>query len=144
MAVASVNNSGSDGRGGNGGGNRDGGGGGIGNFGSGGGSSNNKPTEYKITKEAYEALLKKWGYINVLIPEVSFQQENYTDELIIPFITENFEPLFEMEGEQLKDSIALVLLKFLLNFTKEKSFEKETIKAINIFATITGNKINYK
>jgi hypothetical protein len=139
MVVASANNPISDGGGGNGGG-----GGGIGNFGSGGSSNNNKPTEYKITKEAYEALLEKWNYADGRIPLVSFEDKNYNGTLIINFITENFEPFFELEGQQLKDTTALVLLKFLLNLPKEESFKKETIKAINIFATVTRNQINYE
>jgi hypothetical protein len=120
-----------------------GGGGGIGNFGS-GGSWSKKPTEYEITKEAYEALLEKWNYADGRIPLVSFEDKNYNGKLIINFISENFEPFFELEGQQLKDTIALVLLKFLLNLTREESFKTETIKAINIFATVTGNKINYE
>jgi len=134
-------------RGGNWNGNSGGGrGGGIGNFGSGGSSNNNKPTEYKITKEAYEALLKKWGYIDGLIPGVPFQQENYTDELIIPFITENFEPLFEMKGEQLKDTIAVIFIKLQLA-KKEKKPEdtpyKNALDALSVCAEITGSEIYY-
>lgn len=146
-----VKTGGGDGIGGGGG--NDGGGG----IGGGGGKNrrgrrdNNDSTEYEITQKAYDALLEKWGYPYPLIPLLTFELKEGEDQTLelIKFFKENLKPLFEMESEQLKDTIALIFIKLKLKLNQSLSQEKillynNALSALTIFAQITKNEIEHK
>lgn len=110
---------------------------------------NNQPIEYQITKEAYEALLAKWRYTDWSIPLIAFNLQENEEILpaLIKFIKQNFEPLFEMEGEQLKDTIALIFIKLKLAIKEDKNnltSYNNALDALITFAQITKNQIEHK